>query len=181
MPGATPAAAVSAFLTPLEVALACVAHAKFTLTPGARGEVGRTHSWTLNGDQAVQLGDVSLRATMQFECQDTGESRRDQRYRVSTRGYMYGISGAAGEIFSAHWHPNSQVSSFKAPHYHLGDVALSDEGVYLARAHIPSGRVSFEEIIRMLLEQFGVQPLCDDWSDRLDRTEKDFIDHRHWE
>lgn len=162
--------------------MSCLGGAHFTLSPGARGNVGDTHSWTLNNNDPVPLSrNLAFGATMHFETLDQGASRGRERYRVSTRGYMYAMLNPDGqELFAAHWHPSSRSSSYTGPHYHLGGMALAETGVFMSRAHIASPRVSFEGFIRMMIEQFGIEATCADWKDRLKRTEKQFEDHRSW-
>jgi hypothetical protein len=181
MPGRSPKEAVDAFLEPLKVALSCVTRGQLVLTRGAYGDVGETHQWQLNGDDGATLGDVRLRAGMHFEVLDRGASQRDQRFKVSTRGYVYGIELAddGDELISIHWHPNG-TSPYRDPHYHLGEAAISPSGVFLARAHIASPRISFEHVVRSLVEDTGVRPLCDDWSERLSQTEALFDEHKSW-
>lgn len=181
MPGASPAAAVESFLRPLREAISCVGGAHFTLTPGARGAVGDTHMWVLNDDEPLVVSPkLQFRACMHFETLDRGASRARERFKVSTRGYMYSVlSPAHEELLAAHWHPNGS-SPFREPHWHVGSAALSPSGVFLERAHIPSERITLERIVRMVIEQFGAEPACEDWSDRLERTERDFHEHKSW-
>ncbi|QDP95074.1 hypothetical protein FOE78_03345 [Microlunatus elymi] len=95
---------------------------------------------------------------------------------------MYALAlDGKGELFTAHWHPSSKVSDFEEPHYHFGAVALSDSGVFIERAHIPSGRVSLEKFIRTMIEQFGITASCQDWRDRLSRSESAFQQHSTWQ
>ena len=182
MPGPSPAAAVEAFLEPLREAMACLGGAHFDLSRGARGDVGEVHGWTLNRDEPVSLSDgLALRARMHFEVVDKGRDARRQRYRVTTHSYMYEVlDGSRRELFSAHWHPRSPLSSFENPHYHICAPALSTSGVFMERAHLPTHRVSFEEFIRICIDQFGVAPAVPDWKERLHRTEQVFQQYQSW-
>jgi hypothetical protein len=40
----------------------------------------------------------------------------------------------------------------------------------LARAHVPSGAVLLEDVLRLAIEDLGVRPARADWSDVLDAT-----------
>ena len=106
MPGRSPAEAVEVFLAPLKEAVACIGPGHITLSRGARGVVGETHSWTLNGGQHIAVGPGhGLQASMHFETLDQGASRGTGRFRVSTRGYMYALTDSEGtELMTAHWH-----------------------------------------------------------------------------
>lgn len=118
---------------------------------------------------------------MHFETLDQGASRGQGRYRCSTRAYLYALIGPSGqEVLAAHWHPTGK-SPVSEPHWHLGSPALSTEGVFLARAHIPSPRISFEHLIRWTLENVKVvEPACVDWRERLARTEQTFEQFKSW-
>jgi hypothetical protein len=180
VPGRTVPAAIDAFLNPLREAVSCLGPAHFGLTPGARGDVGETHAWTLNEGTPIELGNgLSFRASMQFETLDQGKSQMRNRFRVTTREYIYAVSLNGKEVIAAHWHPASS-SPYTFPHWHIGSTALAADGVYLERAHIPSPRVSFEYMIRFMIEQMGVTPRREDWSQRLKRTESAFEDHKSW-
>mgnify|MGYP001271409931 FL=1 len=48
----------------------------------------------------------------------------------------------------------------------------------LDKLHIPTGRVSIEAVIRMLITEFGVRPLREDWEKRLNETESRFHERR---
>lgn len=121
-----------------------------------------------------------LEAKMHFEVLDRGASQGAHRYKVSTRAYLYAICAPSGEeLYAAHWHPGSK-SPVAFPHYHLGAAALAPTGVFLARAHIPSPRISFESVVRLAIESGAADPACDDWQGRLDRTEGLFEEHKTW-
>jgi hypothetical protein len=49
--------------------------------------------------------------------------------------------------------------------------------------HVPTGRVSIESVLRLLLTDLKVPPARDhvsDFADVLDASERDFIEHRRW-
>ena len=177
MPGPSPTSAVNAFIRPLREAASCIGGAHFELTPGARGDVGETHAWTFLPIEVAK--DLSFSASMRFETLDLGRSEKRNRFRVTTREYIYAVSAQGREIIAAHWHPESS-SPVTTPHWHIGAAALTPEGVYLTRAHIPSPRVSFEQMIRFMIEQMEVNPHTQDWSERLGRTESLFERHKTW-
>jgi hypothetical protein len=181
MPGRSPKDALDAFLGPLREALSCVARGNLTQSPGAL-DVGETRSWALNRAEGALLGEVRLQAGMHYEIQDRGASRGHERFKVSTRGYMYAIELASdgSEVMAFHWHPNG-TSPIRVPHYHFGEEAIAPSGVFLARAHIPSPRVSFEQVIRTLVEDVRVPALREDWDECLHRTEALFDEHKSWE
>ena len=116
---------------------------------------------------------------MQFETLDLGQSQKRRRFRVTTREYIYEVSAEGKEVISAHWHPDSS-SPYTEPHWHIGSAALAGLGGSLEHTHIPSPRVSFEQMIRFMIDQMGVAPHREDWAERLERTESMFEAHKSW-
>jgi hypothetical protein len=182
MPGRTPPAAIKAFTQPLQLALSCIGSVHITLSQGALGAVGETHSWMLNDGSPISLGNgLFFSASMKFETLDRGQSEGRRRYRISTREYIYEVmEPGSRQIISAHWHPLARNSRYTDPHWHVGGVALAKNRVYLDRAHIPSPRVSIEEFIRLMIEELGVVPRQEDWDKRLRKTHKAFAEHKSW-
>jgi hypothetical protein len=96
--------------------------------------------------------------------------RQDRTWRVSSRAYDYRVDGQDGaELLSWHWHP---AATFKRPHLH---VAALDR-----RKHLPTGRVSLEAVLRLLLVEFDVRPRRGDWEGVLAAGETAFERSRTW-
>jgi hypothetical protein len=101
-------------------------------------------------------------------------------WKVRTDGYWYHVvSDAKDEVLLFHWHPDRN-STEQAPHLHLGTSQLTREAVVTRRTHVPTGRVSLESVIRLLITDFGVVPLRSDWDQLLDANERRFLQHRTW-
>ena len=72
------------------------------------------------------------------------------------------------EIIAYHWHPDG-VSSVRHPHLHLSnqirpiELGRSQEPLPLADLHLATGVVPLAHLVRMLIEEFGVEPLHADW------------------
>ncbi|KHJ73397.1 hypothetical protein QR64_07270 [Rhodococcus sp. Chr-9] len=98
-------------------------------------------------------------ASQRYELVETSDEHFDvtgERYRVSTREYLYKVVLDAGHEIRWHWHPKGN-SPERRPHIHPSfDLA----------AHIPSGRAVLEEVIEGCIEM-GATPACDDYKDRL--------------
>ncbi len=99
----------------------------------------------------------------------------EHSWHVSSVAYFYQLSDNSGkELVAWHWHPGRGVDH---PHIH---TALGDIGKGI---HLPSGRVSIESVIRMLIDELGVQPTRDhkdDWREVIDHAESLFLKHRRW-
>lgn len=92
--------------------------------------------------------------------------------RVS--GYLVGFHDRAGvELLAWHWQPDAAAAGPDYPHLHVsaalrpllpsGDRAI----VPLDKLHLPTGVVPLTAVVRMLIEEFGVQPRAADWRARL--------------
>lgn len=103
----------------------------------------------------------------------------NDRYRVVTEsprqvrleriGYTYKILDTiAQEILAFHWPPVG-FSSVTHPHLHLSSqlppvvTGREQQEIALSDMHIPTGFVTLPDIVRLLIDEFGVEPLRDDW------------------
>jgi hypothetical protein len=72
------------------------------------------------------------------------------------------------EIVAYHWHP-AGVSSVRHPHLHLSsqirpiDLGRNQASLPLADMHLATGVVPLAHFVRMLIEEFDVEPLREDW------------------
>ncbi len=62
-------------------------------------------------------------------------------------------------ILAFHWHQMG-VSPVTTHHPHRGGTAV---GVDFSKAHIPTGRVTLQDVLRFAIVDLGVAPLRDDW------------------
>ncbi|MGD9684164.1 MAG: hypothetical protein AB7W16_23620 [Candidatus Obscuribacterales bacterium] len=87
-------------------------------------------------------------------------------YRVSTRLYIYQLWDAPDhQLFSWHYHPEDPLSPVPYPHVHIYSAQRSqDAGLRLLhKEHIPSGRVSLEDVSMFLIKELGFSPQSKDW------------------
>lgn len=136
------------------------------------------HVWNLNRGDGVSLstGQV-LKAAMWYEIiKDDGERGP---WRVTTRGYMHSVEHGGSELLGAHWHPESP-GPHKEPHLHVPHDVVNKTGYFLAREPLHTGRFTFEGIVRMAINNFGAEPLCEDWDNRLLLAETPHKLYRSW-
>lgn len=94
------------------------------------------------------------------------------RFHVSTESYFYRLNDADGhELAAWHWHPEQRVTY---PHAHVACDTL------IRAAHLPTGRVSIESVLRLLLDDLGVPAKRGDYAKVTDEAERPFIRHRRW-
>lgn len=117
-----------------------------------------------------------LSASQYFHFED--DSRYPGERKVRTDGYAYRIRSSEdrrGEMFQWHWHP--EVPGREHCHLHVGAV---HEDRDLHKLHLPTGRVAFEEVLSLLLDEFEVHPARDDFLDVLAGTRLRFETFRTW-
>lgn len=183
MAGRTPHEAVQNFLQPLSLALSCVTRDVLNNSPG------RGRRWDPNGGPykavladggPVKLAGgsgLTLSVIHHFRIVESEGDRGP--WKVSSAAYFYTLEDEAGrEVVAYHWHP-AQRSRVTAPHMHLGAGAgaLRDE---FHRAHLPTGRVSLEDVLRLAISEFAVKPLRPDWETILDDALRAFKAWRSW-
>jgi len=97
-------------------------------------------------------------------------------WKVSTTAYYYGIhDNQQSEILSYHWHPRTERQD---PHLHLESGSKVTH--FLRGVHLPTGRVSLEEVLSFLIEELNVKPLRLDWARVLSSTQSQYERFRSW-
>ena len=175
MPGRNADEAFRSFLGPLERSLRCL-----TLTerfvarrPGIRTVV------TFPSGVPIGLSNGHVKSDFYFVMSLETVPHDDRQFRMSTRHYIYEVHEVSPEmgrqqIVRWHWHPESR-SRVKTPHLHLPAGAPYSQSV-----HVPTGRITFEDVVRFLIEELGVRPAHDDWSDVLNEQRDLHVAHRTW-
>src|SRR5690242_10594416 len=138
------------------------------------GKPGAPEAFTLSQDPLCLRSssgiDYQLRLLQQFHL-----VREDRDWRITTDAYQYRLDDGGGkELASWHWHPST---GNRYPHLHV------PAGPIGGAAHMPTGRVSIESVLRVLLTDLAVKPTRDhasDFLDVLDACEGPFIEHRRW-
>jgi hypothetical protein len=178
MAGRTPAEAVNNFLDPLRQALSCITHEILFVGGGyhasPRDNPQQRHMLTLSTSPAVLGRDrrFSLVLIQHYRVIE-GEDARGP-WKVSTVAYYYTLKSAytEHEIIGYHWHPQGR-SPITYPHLHLHHGAGEVE-YNLGKAHLPTGRIAIEDILRLAITHFNVEPLRDDWEDILASSQSAF-------
>src|SRR5215470_12670467 len=163
MAGRTPAEAVNNFLSPLQRALSCVT--RDVLSVGGGYHVADRPHVMLFENNPVTLGHdkrFALKLIQQYRIVEADDERGP--WKVSTVAYYYHvetIASPAQEVFAYHWHPHGR-NTVTYPHLHLssGAGALQHN---LIKAHLPTGRIAIEDVVRCVITQLDVVPLRQDW------------------
>jgi hypothetical protein len=176
--GRTPHEAVREFIGPLQLALSCVTSE--VLRAGGYHVADEPHALTLGRGLPVRLrGEGRLSLTFDHHYRIVEDPGPRGPYKCSTTSYLYGLDDSDGrEVLSYQWHPSGR-SPVTWPHLHLGAGAAVGR-LELARAHLPTGRVSIEEVLRLAISELGVEPLREDWREVLERTQQAYETSRTW-
>jgi len=164
--GRTPQEALNTFVHPLQRALSTVSDG-ILLTSGVRNPPA-LHMLRLA--QPTQRLHASAVLAMSFVCDyqilETGEP--GGAWSVRGLGYRCELRDAEHEILAYHWHPFA-LGDVVFPHLHLS-AGSSVANVHLTRAHLPTGLVHLEDVLRLVIDAFDVQPLRPDWEEVLRRS-----------
>jgi hypothetical protein len=93
-------------------------------------------------------------------------------HKIHTKAYSYSIRERSGEeLLRYDWHP--QIEHIPYPHVHIADSQLK-------KLHLPTSRITIEQVLRLLITQFKVKPNRPDWRATLARGQRTFEDYCSW-
>jgi hypothetical protein len=184
-PAKTPHAAQQRYTRILQSSLACLTKAHWFVGPSPSDDENR--SLAVSEDpirlrRETGLPRLCLEPTQLFTI--VPDERFDGEWKARTLAYIYSVQldqaeeGAEREVIAWHWHPPTTPDR-PDPHVHVRvDHAHLD--VTLSKLHIPTGRVSFEEVIRFLIMDLHIEPARDDWKKIVGESETRFKKWRTW-
>jgi hypothetical protein len=173
--GRRPALAVQAFLEQLQLAVSSVTHMPLRATAYEPGLPGAVIFPPPRGLPLPGHGDWYLTLAINYAI-TRGEGERGA-WAVRTTSYYYELlQPAERRIVAYHWHPQPP-NRVKLPHLH---VPQHTAPVDLSRVHLPTPRVALEAILRLAIDELGVEPIRDDWRAVLEQTERAFRRWRTW-
>ncbi len=87
--------------------------------------------------------------------------------------YEYEIQEWKGQraLITFHCHPRGR-GSVTWPHAYIGPAALSRGSALTRKAHVPTGHVEIEDVLRFAIEDLDVRPLRDDWGEVFDAARR---------
>ncbi len=177
LPTKTKAKALDRYKTFLQRSLSCVTTAVWYTADAPRGEKGE---FVLLTSEAPLTLKRAAEPAAYFTATQNFHLERDHRFtgewKVKTDRYEYSVNLSASmdpELLAWHWHPGSKPD----PHIH---ARLDGPGASLHKMHVPTGRVSFEAVIRFLVEDLGAEPARKDWKEVLADAEGRFKKYQTW-
>jgi len=103
---------------------------------------------------------IRLRVRLRLQLVQAEELRG--HWQAEAAAYEYRLSDHDDrEILAYHWHPDGQ-SETRTPHLHLGAAAEIGHAALLT-AHLPTGHVAAQDVLRLTIESFDAEPLRRDW------------------
>jgi hypothetical protein len=173
--GRNPEEAVRNFTRPLRQVVGCVTNAEIVL----RGEYrpGALYTLSFNRGDPFRISRTGGRAPLDVgitqHCRIVpGEGARGP-WKVRIAAYDFYILEGGRDLVAYHWHPDG-VSPIKVPHLHLRSYQS------LSRTRLPTGRISVEQFVRLLIAELGVVHRVDDWDATIGRTQQLFETWRTW-
>jgi hypothetical protein len=95
---------------------------------------------------------IPIDARIALTVQHTAVATGDATHPIRTTRYEYQVLRSGKPLIEFHYHPGSKV---KYCHVHVRPAG--HEGQVLRKVHIPTGRVALEDVLTMLIEDFGVK------------------------
>lgn len=169
MPERTAAEAFNRYLEPLRPAISCVTPQILT-RPNISRWRGEVLDVLLDEGRPVRLRGperIHLRVRMRVRLVQAEPPRG--LWEASTAAYEYRLSDHDNrEIVAYHWHPDGQ-SHVRTPHLHLGPGAEVGRAALLT-AHLPTGPVHLQDVLRLAIEGLDAEPVRRDWEQVLHLT-----------
>jgi hypothetical protein len=174
--GRSESEAAQNFLDPLQRSFSCVTHSILFNHGGYHA--GPIHVVTVGGPGYADLpapNPLQITLTHHYRIVEEPSEVRGP-WKVSTVGYIYEVVNRDGQrIIAYHWHPMDHGTP-QFPHLHVG-LGSGAHNSY-AKPHYPTGRVALEQVLRLLIVEFGVEPRRDDWADILDDSQAAYEEWR---
>lgn len=141
----------------LQRSLDCITDAVLGVAGGYH-PAPRPHMAALNRGEPVELRGprrISLLVALQYRIVEPPGRRG--LWAIQPAAYVYELSDAQRrEILAYHWHPEGHLIPW--PHLHVGPGAGADQAALSHKAHLPSGYVAIEDVIRFAITELDVPP-----------------------
>lgn len=123
---------------------------------------------------------VELSVVLQYRVIEVRTAPAGERFRVLPSYYAYELLTETGrELLVYHWHPEDPLvptgaSEIPFPHLHLPEALRPVDlgGPYgtvdMLKMHVPTGPIHLAAVVGLLIREFGVTQLRDDWIEVLE-------------
>jgi len=168
MAGRSPAESLQSYRDLLQGAISCVSDAVLLGRPDPGP--GAAHSLVLSQRPSPVRGGQIGWLDVRLRCRIVQADPPGGEWEARTAAYTYvARSAAQREVFAYHWHPEGR-SSVTFAHLHVSRpssrlrTGASDLSVPVSSAHFPTGLVALQQVLRLLITDFGVRPRRRDWT-----------------
>lgn len=143
--------------------LTCVSDGVVIVSQEPGVPVGDRYALTFSQDPIRLAGHLRIGLHIAERYRLRSADPQPRRVEIGLSGYDYTLVTAdKREILAFHWHPEGR-SHVTEPHLHLSTASAPATLPELARAHLPTGSVELNALLRSLLRDFGVEPNRADW------------------
>ena len=165
--GRSPAEVVNNYRSDVQRRVSCVTDAVVGVGGGYYPSP-EPHFLTMSGGLPIALGGasrLSLRLQQNYRIIESGS--RGSAWQVDVVGYNYAVlDSELTEVILYHWPPFG-ISPIETPHIHLR------QGAQVGRrevrdAHLPTGQVSLNAFLNLLIRDLEVRPRRADWESILE-------------
>lgn len=147
MPGHDERETFRAFADPIQKVVSCV-----DLKVRLQQREFDNGNWLLTtGHEGLRLTD-SLRLLFSFTVNTVEKSGESAMTTLRYDYEIFRLTQPKNPIFSWHWHPKSRRSKVGYPHLHVRSASE------FPTRHLPTGRVSIEDVILFAFDELDVQP-----------------------
>ena len=168
MAGRSPTEAVQSFVEPFQRSLSC-ATLSVVSARGGYHHSDRPHTLFLGrgAPQRLRGAPIAIRVALYYRIIESSEGPLSL-WKATATGYQYTLEDLEEhEILAYHWHPDASLTF---PHLHLGQGAAVGRPE-LQTAHLPTGRISVEQFLRVCFGDFKAEPLRDNYQAILAESE----------
>jgi len=167
------AEAVEAFKASLQRSLDCITDAVLTVAGGYH-PAPHPHVATLNQGERVTLRGPRRLSMVVILHYRIVEAPGRSVWAIRTAAYYFELADARGREFLAyHWHPEGHPISW--PHMHVGSGSGADQVALSHKAHLPTGRVSLEDVIHLAITELDVPPRRANWDEILTQARRELL------
>lgn len=174
MPGKTPSDALAEYVQPVRKSLECVTPTKLAyLKPKEEIEQALFFE-DVGGAKISSKTGIDYLMVVRHKFVISQIATRSFKVRTLEYRYALDIETADGpqELFEYHWHPGS---IHKFPHVH---VMTGDPSFH--KVHLPTCRISVEDFVRCLIDDFKIPPRIANYGSVLDRNRRKFFTNCNW-
>jgi hypothetical protein len=171
VPGRNAPTAWRAFVEPIERAVGAV-----DLTIRLKSKVVTQDLYILSsGDPGISLQRTSGHLLhLYFALNLRPVEEEGGAWRMTTLRYDFALRDRDSTVFSWQWHPRSRRSPVGWPHLHL------PEGTRFGTKHVPTGRISLEDLLIFALDELDVRPSYENARSVLEDVAMKHKEHRTW-